>query len=327
MKLSLDDQSPAGRELVQRLQPRLAQLAARGVYVGTSSWKYPGWLGQVYDEARYVYRGRFSETRFNRNCLSEYAETFKTVGVDAAYYAFPTGDQLAGWMDSVPADFRFSFKVTDDITLKRFPNLPRFGRRAGTANPDFLNPDKFQRAFLGPCEPFRDRIGVLMFEFTRFHAVDFARGREFLEALDGFLGELPRHWDYAVEIRNQTFLQPEYFQMLQRRGVSHVFSSWEGMPPLQEQLDQAAAFAIPEFSAARLLLKPGRAYADAVARFSPYAELKEPFPEVRQAAAGLIRGCLEQAKPRRVFLYVNNRLEGNAIKTIEAILEQSPLTA
>lgn len=59
------------------------------MYLGTLSWKYEGWQGQLYDYARYVYRGKFARTRFERMCLAEYAEVFKTVCVDAAYYAFP----------------------------------------------------------------------------------------------------------------------------------------------------------------------------------------------------------------------------------------------
>ena len=35
----------------------LATLAAAGVFLGTSSWKYPGWLGQLYTRDRYVWRG------------------------------------------------------------------------------------------------------------------------------------------------------------------------------------------------------------------------------------------------------------------------------
>jgi hypothetical protein len=31
-----------------------------------------------------VYRGKVAKTRFERECLSEYAEVFKTVCVDAA---------------------------------------------------------------------------------------------------------------------------------------------------------------------------------------------------------------------------------------------------
>ena len=46
-------------------------------------------IAVIYDEQRYNYRGKFAETRFERDCLVEYAEVFKTVCVDAAYYQFP----------------------------------------------------------------------------------------------------------------------------------------------------------------------------------------------------------------------------------------------
>ena len=117
-----------------RLRDQAARLAAQGVLIGTSSWKYAGWRGLLYDEQRYVYRGKFAETRFERMCLAEYAEVFKTVCVDAAYYTFPRPAYLEGLVSQVPADFRFGFKVTDEITVKKFPNLPRFGRRAGQTN-------------------------------------------------------------------------------------------------------------------------------------------------------------------------------------------------
>ena len=121
----------------------VAKLAAQGVFIGTSSWKYPGWRGQLYDEEKYVTRGKFSESRFNRDCLTEYAEVFKTVCVDAAYYKFPDQRYLEGMVSQVPADFLFGFKVTDEITIRKFTNLPCFGMRAGKSNENFLNADLF----------------------------------------------------------------------------------------------------------------------------------------------------------------------------------------
>lgn len=63
----------------QELAERAASLGAQGVYVGTSSWKYPGWCGMLYDRARYEYRGRFAdlfgtgfmlfELLFQRSCI------------------------------------------------------------------------------------------------------------------------------------------------------------------------------------------------------------------------------------------------------------------
>lgn len=123
------------------LREPLEQLAKEAVYVGTSSWKYPGWCGQVYDESRYVTRGKFSEARFERECLAEYAEIFPTVCVGAGYYKFPSPQYLEGLCKQVPDSFRFGFKVTDTITIKNYTNLPRFGDRAGKPNETFLNAD------------------------------------------------------------------------------------------------------------------------------------------------------------------------------------------
>src|SRR5881397_1012348 len=110
-----------------KVKKAISELAGKGVLIGTSSWKYPGWRGLLYDDARYVWHGRFSESRFERLCLAEYAEVFKTVSVDAAYYKFPIASYLEGLVSQVPADFLFSFKVTDEITIKKFANLPRHG--------------------------------------------------------------------------------------------------------------------------------------------------------------------------------------------------------
>ncbi len=303
------------------LRARAAALAAQGVYIGTSSWKYPGWRGLIYEEARYVWRGRFAESRFERHCLAEYAEVFQTVCVDAAYYKFPDRDYLQGMISQVPPHFRFAFKVTDEITVKRFSNLPRFGRRAGQTNENFLNAGLFASAFLAPCESFKEKIGLLMFEFSHFYPADFSRGRDFLEPLDKFFGELPKGWPYGAEIRNKHFLHPEYFALLNKHGVAHVFNSWGEMPPVGEQLAMAGCITNPSLCAARFLLKPGRKYQEAVDLFSPYERIQEPNAEARAAGAKLIQDGTTTGRERKTFIYVNNRLEGNALLTIEAMMD------
>ncbi len=178
------------------LAHQCASLAVQGVYIGTSSWKYPGWFGTVYDRARYEYRGKFALTRFNRECLAEYAEVFKTVCVDAAYYNFPSQQYLEGMVNQTPDDFRFGLKVTDVITIKKFPKLDRFGDQAGKPNENFLNAELFTKAFLQPCEPVRHAIGLLMFEFSRFWPEHYEHGRDFVSDLDRFLGQLPKGWPW-----------------------------------------------------------------------------------------------------------------------------------
>jgi uncharacterized protein YecE (DUF72 family) len=107
----------------EQIKLKTAELARAGVFIGTSSWKYSGWSGMLYDRALYEFRGKSAVSRFEKNCLKEYAEVFKTVCVDAAYYTFPSEKHLAGLTSQVPADFQFAMKVTDGITVKKFPNL------------------------------------------------------------------------------------------------------------------------------------------------------------------------------------------------------------
>jgi uncharacterized protein YecE (DUF72 family) len=305
----------------EQMKKKAAALAASGVFIGTSSWKYEGWFGQLYTPARYEYRGRVAKTRFERDCLSEYAQVFKTVSVDAAYYTFPSPPYLQKLADTVPDDFRFGFKVTDAVTIKKFPNLARFGAKAGQPNADFLNADLFATAFLKPCEEIRGKVGVLMFEFTRFWPSDYEHGRDFVADLETFLGKLPKGWPYAIEMRNMHWLAPEYFACLARHGVTHIFNSWDAMPPVSEQMALPGSRTNPKLCAARFLLNPGRKYEEAVKTFQPYDKVKEPNPEARAAGKALIAEGKEVGKDRKTFIYVNNRLEGNALETINAMIE------
>ena len=309
---------------LQQLRQQVTELAARGVYIGTSSWKYEGWLGQVYSPERYLryFKAgppKLLKGRFEMTCLKEYAETFKTVCLDAGFYQFPSAKWLDGYFSQVPPDFQFSLKVTEDITVLRFPSLPRYGKRAGQSNPHFLDAEVFATQFLAPLEPYRDRVGTLIFEFSPFHAGDLERGRDFVAALGSFFGLLPKGWRYSVEIRNESLLQPEYFAVLRSHNVAHTFNSWSRMPSVSEQVKMAGADTAG-FATARFLLKPGRTYEQAVKVFQPYMEIKEPYPEGREAIVYLLRQATTHAS-RRYYLYVNNRFEGSALWTIVKALK------
>ena len=160
-----------------------------------------------------------------------------------------------------------------------------------------------------------------MFEFSHFYPADFAQGRDFVAALDRFLGALPSGWRYGVEIRNRSFLHPEYFAMLSRHHVAHIYNNWSDMPPVGEQMELHGSVTAEDAMGARFLLKEGRRYEDAVKMFSPYHETKEVLPEARQAGFQLIARALQAKGRRKLFLYVNNRLEGNALETIHAMIK------
>jgi uncharacterized protein YecE (DUF72 family) len=303
----------------EELQDAVAALAREQIFVGTSSWKYEGWLGLLYTPERYMTRGKVSRAKFEKTCLSEYAEVFRTVCLDGGFYQFPGAKMLDGIFSQVPADFRLGIKVTEDITVRQFPNLPRYGKRAGMRNEHFLDADLFIASFLGPLAPYRAQMGAIIFEFSPFQEGEWDKLRDFVAALDTFLGRLPRGWDYAVEVRNRALLRPEYLEVLRRHGVAHTFNSWSRMPAVEEQVALPGCFTA-DFSAARFLLKPGRTYEQAVEKFQPYRDVKEVNAAVREALQDLLTP--KPGRPQRRYIYVNNRLEGCSPRTILAVLQQ-----
>jgi uncharacterized protein YecE (DUF72 family) len=306
-----------------RLAGKLRGLAEDGIWIGTSSWKYPGWLGQIYTRERYLVRGRFSQKKFEAECLQEYARTFPIVCGDFSFYQFPPEDYWKRLFGSAPETLRFGFKVPEEITRKDFPARERYGNRAGVSNPSYLNATLFEESFLEFLRPYGTRVAMVILEFGTFSRRSYETPAVFFEDLDRFLGALPRDFRYSVELRNREFLRPEFFACLSTHSVAHVFNSWSRMPDLTQQLQMPGVFTT-DFTVVRALLRPGRSYAQAVARFAPYERVQEPVPSAREG----IREIIERARREResAYVFVNNRLEGNAPGTIEAVLETEEAT-
>ena len=315
MDTLFDEPSSFDRDV---LAARLKELAARRIYIGGSSWKYEGWLGQIYCRSNYLSRGRFSQKLFNETCLKEYAGTFPTVCGDFAFYQFPSEEFWRRLFSQTPPHFRFAFKIPEQITCRTFPAHGRYGAQAGAENESFLDAGLLKDSFLRPLEAYRDRTALFIFEFGAFSKKNFADVGEFLDRLRPFLAALPPEFRYAVEIRNPDFLERDYFECLRSHGVAHVFNAWSRMPELRYQMKIPQSFTA-DFIVSRALLRHGRSYEDAVQLFSPYTEARDPNPEVRASLRDLIR--IAQDKQTTAFLFVNNRLEGNAPATILAITE------
>lgn len=301
-----------------RLAAKLRGLAERNAFFGTSSWKYEGWLGSIYSRDRYIERGRFSQRKFESECLREYAETFPVVGGDFSFYQFPTSSYWKKLFDESPQALKFGLKVPEEITAAKWPGHARYGSRAGTINHSFLDNQLFHERFTWPLEPYRDRIAVLILEFGTFARSTFPQPADFLALLDPFLSAVSRHFRYSVEIRNAEYLGPDYFGLLHSHNAAHVFNAWTRMPELQDQIDTPGAFTA-DFSVTRALLKKGRPYEQAVKMFEPYERTQEPNLGAREAMRRIAERAWKTRQPAYVF--VNNRLEGNAPATIEAVAD------
>ena len=296
-----------------QLSGRARELAASsGIYLGTSSWRYDGWRGLVYRD-HYP-----TKKSFHDHCLTEYAGLFPVVGVDATFYKFPDEKLLSELDARTPDHFKFGFKVTEEISVLKWPTHKRYGQRGGRDNPNFLSSELFTERFLEPVQRLGAKLGPVMLQLGTLPREIIADG-SFLEQLDRFLGALPSGYQMSIEIRNRDLFRRPYFDILRKHGIAHIHTSWSWMQPLAEQL-QTEASMTADFFAMRLLTPPQVAYQDAVERYFPYTAILKPQQQVRSAVLNFLRGALQGV--RTGYVFVNNRLEGSSPLTIEHILEE-----
>jgi uncharacterized protein YecE (DUF72 family) len=286
------------------------------VRFGTSSWAYKGWNGQVYTQT-------YARHRFAGDSLRKYAayehggrRLFRTVGVDHSFYRPPAEARWRAYAAQVPDDFRICSKVWEEITIPAFADHPRYGHKAGKPNPRFLDAALVQDMVLAPLlAGLGARAGPVIFEFQRF-GLD---PETFVPALDRFLSHLPAGPGYAVEVRNPAMLGTRYRDMLAAHGVAHVYNHWTFMPALAAQHAALTRRFTAPFTLMRLLTPLGTAHADAVTRYAPYTKLVQPQPRMRADVLTLIRQALDEGAA--VFVLANNRAEGNAPSTIQALAD------
>ena len=284
---------------------------------GTSTWAYEGWQGQVY-------KRNYAKSTFVRECLAEYCQylyngetLFRTVGNDSTFYRAPTAQQLTRYLNQIPEDFEMCFKVWEEITIPSYALHNRYGTNAGQPNPRFLDAQLFKDFVLTPHRKaqFEAHTGPFLFEFQR-HGMS---ASEFLGKLDQFFFQLPKHFIYAVEIRNAGLLGPGYQKVLEAHGVAHVYNHWSSMPSLAEQHNRMGRFTGP-FTVLRLLTPLKISYEVAKKRAAPYTKIVGEIPEMRRDTVELVRKAV--AENRRAYVLVNNRAEGNAPSTIQALTDE-----
>ena len=91
------------------------------------------------------------------------------------------------------------------------------------------------------------------------------------------------------------------------------------MSSLAEQHQRLESFTAP-FIVLRLLTPLKMSYEAAKKRAEPYTKIVEELPQMRTETVQLVRKAL--AENRRTYVLVNNRSEGNAPSTIQALSDQ-----
>jgi len=291
---------------------RLAGQLPEGLYLGTSSWSFPGWEGLVYDR-------KATKAHLAREGLEAYARhpLLRAVGIDRTYYAPISREEFAVYTDAVPADFRFLVKASSDLTT---PFRRGTGRAPAGVNELFLAPEYANDHVVGPfVEGLGAKAGPLVFQFPPQGARITREPTRFAEHLERFLSALPRGPRYAVELRDRALFTEDYVTALRAAHATHCLSMHPRMPSIDEQAKLADGGEGP--LTVRWMLAAGLGYEQAIERYEPFSELVDEDPGQRSALADLC--AVAAVAGREVVMVANNKAEGcapgTAFKLAEAV--------
>src|SRR5712672_1405384 len=171
--------------------------------IGTSAFTAAGWPGTFYPEGLP-----------EREYLTFYATKFDTVEVDSTFYRTSSMATVQGWRDKTPNGFVFAVKVPQVITHEKV----------------LVDCDEEFNQFVLTIDLLGEKLGPLLFQFGYFNKKAFLGVNDFLARFRPFLKKLPKDHKFAVEIRNKSWLVPQFIETLRERGVALALIDQAWMP-------------------------------------------------------------------------------------------------
>jgi uncharacterized protein YecE (DUF72 family) len=140
----------------------------------------------------------------------------------------------------------------------------------------------------------------------------------FAGKLERFLADLPKDFQYAVELRDPALLTSDYRDALATHDAAHVYNYVTAMPMPGEQA-KAIPVGSASFAVIRLLLRPGTTYGERREEMMPFSRLTDRDDDMRSQVVSLARAAIGMGIP--VSVLVNNKAEGCSPLTIRELAE------
>lgn len=244
-------------------------MAAARLHVGTSGWSYAHWG-----------KGRFYPKGLRQGeWLKYYSGQFSTVEVNSSFYHLPRAEVVERWREVTGEGFLFAVKLWRRITHEK----------------KLADCSEELSVFLAAVEGFGPKRGPLLIQLPPGMGCDVAR-------LDAFLTELDRQttgrrWRVTVEFRNESWLNDEVYEVLDRHGAALCLADMGRCP----------------------ITRPNNAGFVYVRRHGPAGHTTDyPLNDLKRDAKS-IDGWLSAG--REVWVYFNNDAEAHAVANARQLIE------
>ncbi len=202
-----------------------------GIHIGISGWRYAPWRGDFYPKGL----TQKKELRFASRAVS-------SIEINGSFYSLQTPERYADWYADTPKGFVFSVKGPRYIThVRRL-------REVDAALANFFASGIFQ---------LKEKLGPILWQFPPSFKFDPALFEAFLRQLPrdteaalaiardceprmegrSYLSvDRKRRMRHAVEIRNASFVDPAFVELLRKYQVALVVADTAGKWPHHEDL-------------------------------------------------------------------------------------------
>jgi uncharacterized protein YecE (DUF72 family) len=268
------------------------------IRIGISGWRYAPW------------RGKFYPKGLPQRCELEYAgQRFSSVELNGSFYSLQTPRSYTAWREATPPGFVFAIKGSRYITHM----LRLQGVETALAN-FFASGVLCLREHLGPFlwqlppslrydpDVLEAFFRLLPRDTEQALALARRRDRTFMQGRSALSIDRKRRLRHAVEVRNESFRDPDFIELLRKHGIGLVVADTAGRWPLLE--DVTAGFVYIRLHGDEQLYVSG--YSDAAlddwaARIRAWSEGRQPA-DARLAS----REPPPERKSRDVYCYFDN---------------------
>lgn len=234
-----------------------------------------GTSGLVVPVPKYLFPKEFQDA----SRLTYYASFFNSIEINSSFYKLPMGSTLTKWLQQVPEDFKFTFKLWKEITHVKELNFK----------------EKDVEQFFKIISQANAKKGCLLVQFppslTKSYLKQVVKLLEVLKKYNSKHG-----WNIAVEFRSKTWYEKKIYKILKSYAVSLV---------LQD---------IPK-SATPMITQTSKVV---YVRFhGPKGNYRESYPDYFLSEySTYIKEWLEEGK--EVYVYFNNTM-GDAFKNLQTL--------
>lgn len=201
------------------------------IHIGISGWRYAPWRGDFYPKGLAQKR----ELQFASRAVN-------SIEINGSFYALQRPERYAQWYAETPDDFVFSVKAPRFIThVRRLREIEK----------------PLANFFASGVLELKEKLGPILWQFPPNFKFDAERFDQFLAQLPHDTqaaaalarqhdSHLPGHasikaWRkkplrHAVEIRHESFIDPEFVRLLKRHNTALVVADTAGKWPYREDI-------------------------------------------------------------------------------------------